>query len=76
MADEAGIARRPTLITSDGQVGGTLVGDVVVFAGAVFELDGTVTGDLIVEFGGGAAMCIFWATPARWSTPRQAQSPS
>ena len=54
MADEAGRAGRPTLVTSDGQVGGTLVGDVVVFAGAVFELEGTVTGDLIVEFGGGA----------------------
>ena len=46
--------RRPTLVTSDEQVGGTLVGDVVVFAGTVFKLDGTVTGDLIVEFGDGA----------------------
>ena len=54
MTDASGGGGEPTLVTSDGLISGTLAGDVVVFAGAVFELDGTVTGNLIVEFGGSA----------------------
>ena len=54
MSDWSGKVAGPVVYRDDATVVGMIVGDAMVLAGATLQLDGTVTGNLVVEIGGKA----------------------